>query len=138
MTTSAPPLTSIAGRTAATLRLERERAAEAAGFELAACAARTELHGALRKLGVNVCEHHDPREELERVTFVRLRLAHTSDDYARIMGTLDELEWCADPARLSRVNSRYDVLRLKHRPTDTKVVVVVSIPSAEVPAWQAA
>jgi hypothetical protein len=133
-----PHPTSIAGRHAADR--QRARAAEAASAHIvdAQFEAAAVLAFRLQRSGLQTCADILPHRPIEPTLGVRCRIDHCEADHSLIYAILDELGWKTDPKRLSRVNARYDILRLVHAASGATLVLIITLPAYQVGAWEAA
>lgn len=92
---------------------------------------RAELGHALRAYGLRAVVD----EGTEPALWVECRPACAAADRALVYGVLDRLGWAPDCARLSRLQVRHDVLRVRHARTGAAWVVIIKTPA---PASRAA
>lgn len=128
-----PNVTIAAKRLGAQLRAERETAIEAQQNTARECLART-----IAQHGLAVHQHFESALGPERSLWVDCRLESRNTDQQLVYAILDEQGWRPDRDRLSRVNHRYDITRLKHASTNATLVVIIKLPMGEVGQWEAA
>lgn len=118
-------ITSIAGRHQADVRRARACSQHTSRQQ----DAREELERALRAHHLQVIA--DWHGASEPALAVKCRLEHARHDRGWIYAALDTLGWQPDTRRLSRINAKYDVLRLRHRDTAAALMLIVQSPCAE-------
>jgi hypothetical protein len=126
-----PAVTSIAGRHEADVRRAR-----LAGHNHRQQDAREDLERTIRRRGLQVVA--DWHGTAEPALAVKCRLEHAQDDRIWIYAALDSCGWQPDRTRLSRINARYDVLRLRHKDTAAPLMLVITNACGEVEAWEVA
>ena len=129
---SEPAVTSIAGRHQADVR----RARLSSQHNSRQQDAREEIEHTLRRRGLQVVA--DWHGAAEPALAVKCRLEQAREDREWIYAALDTFGWQPDPTRLTRINAKYDVLRLRHKDTAAGMTLVITNPVAEMVAWDAA
>lgn len=125
------PCTTIAGRLAADIARARDQ-------QLRGDIAIEQLSQALSRRGLLINEHLDPSLGADRSIWVNCRVATCYFDHGMVYAVLDEHDWHPDCARLSRTNSRYDIVRIRHGATHACLVIIIKLPNAAIPQWEAA
>jgi hypothetical protein len=133
-----PHSTSIAGRHAADRQRARAADAVTAVTADAQFDARKALAYRLERAGLHTFADIIPRPNVEPTLALRCRVDSCEQDHARIYAILDEMGWKSDVNRLSRINHRYDILRLVHPATGATLVLIITLPAYQVSPWEAA
>jgi hypothetical protein len=133
-----PHPTSIAGRHAADRQRARAAEAATATVESAQFDARKALSYRLSHAGLHTFADIIPRPNVEPTLGLRCRLDRCEQDHALVYAVIDEMGWKTDVNRLSRINSRYDILRLVHVESAATLLLIITLPAYEVAKWEAA
>jgi hypothetical protein len=128
-----PAVTSIAGRHIADVRRARLSSQQNNRQQ----DARETLERTIRRRGLQVVA--DWHGTVEPALAVKCRLEQAREDREWIYAALDTCGWQPDRTRLSRINAKYDVLRLRHKDTAAPLMLVITNPACvDVVAWDAA
>ena len=91
----------------------------------------------MRRRGLQVVA--DWHGAAEPALAVKCRLEQAREDREWVYAALDTFGWQPDRTRLSRINAKYDVLRLRHKDTAAGMTLVITNPACvDVVAWDAA
>ena len=133
-----PHITSIAGRAAADRQRARAAEVATAKVEAAQQEAREALARRFKAAGLHAFADITARPNVEPTLGVRCSITSCEQDHSLVYAILDELGWKTDVRRLSRINSRYDILRLVHVQTSAMLVLIITLPAYQISSWEAA